>query len=304
MEPNLAFKNCYAILGVRPDVSWSELKIAYRRLSQKWHPDKVQYTHIDKAEAERHFKHIQLAYQVLEKYFNTYQSLPTVDDADSIKESAADNAPRSAESSHNTSHYQAHTTHTVPARGIFSYFVLFGVLVAMMGIIIWQSNDEEFVPQTTSEQLFKRQENYPSQNPGKQFADTLSRPPFTIGSTMGAVADAQGIPTQVKENIWYYGDSHVVFKDGVVAKWHQAESSPILNVLHQQAGSAHTGREFTQISQKIRKGSSKADVKAIQGEPMQDLIDVWVYGTSKIYFKDGQVTAWVNSTLYPLKVEQ
>ncbi|HEY4511969.1 MAG TPA: J domain-containing protein [Candidatus Paceibacterota bacterium] len=32
-------KNLYHLLGVNPDASIDEIKTAYRKLSQKWHPD-------------------------------------------------------------------------------------------------------------------------------------------------------------------------------------------------------------------------------------------------------------------------
>ncbi|MCJ8731176.1 hypothetical protein PDJAM_G00196360 [Pangasius djambal] len=52
----------YQILGVRKDASPDDIKKAYRKLALKWHPDK---NPDNKEEAERRFKEISEAYEVL-----------------------------------------------------------------------------------------------------------------------------------------------------------------------------------------------------------------------------------------------
>lgn len=54
-------KNYYHILGVSPGASASEIKVAYKRLALKWHPDKNPHN----AHAEERFKQVNDAYQVL-----------------------------------------------------------------------------------------------------------------------------------------------------------------------------------------------------------------------------------------------
>ncbi len=54
-------KNCYIVLGVSRTASLKEIKIAYRQLAKKFHPDKNQGSKI----AEEKFKEIQDAYTVL-----------------------------------------------------------------------------------------------------------------------------------------------------------------------------------------------------------------------------------------------
>jgi DnaJ-class molecular chaperone len=53
--------NHYDILGVSQTASEEELKIAYRRLAMKWHPDR----NTENTEAEEKFKDINLAYELL-----------------------------------------------------------------------------------------------------------------------------------------------------------------------------------------------------------------------------------------------
>lgn len=55
-------KDYYEILGVKKNATADEIKRAYRRLAHQHHPDKVSG---DKTEAEKRFKEINEAYQVL-----------------------------------------------------------------------------------------------------------------------------------------------------------------------------------------------------------------------------------------------
>ncbi len=54
-------KNYYILLGVKNTATFDELKVAYRNLAKKYHPDK----NPDNKKAEEHFKEIQQAYTVL-----------------------------------------------------------------------------------------------------------------------------------------------------------------------------------------------------------------------------------------------
>jgi len=53
-------KNYYQVLGVKKDASDSEIKNAYRKKALQWHPDRN-----DSPEAEKRFKEINEAYQIL-----------------------------------------------------------------------------------------------------------------------------------------------------------------------------------------------------------------------------------------------
>lgn len=60
MMPNSDKKDYYAVMGVKTDASAHDIKIAYRRLARKYHPD------LNKAaDAEKNFKELGEAYEVL-----------------------------------------------------------------------------------------------------------------------------------------------------------------------------------------------------------------------------------------------
>lgn len=60
----MTFKNYYITLGVKNTASLEEIKLAFRRLAKKYHPDK---NHENKS-AEESFKEVQEAYAVLSNY--------------------------------------------------------------------------------------------------------------------------------------------------------------------------------------------------------------------------------------------
>ncbi len=63
-EQEFSQKNAYSVLGVGRDASPEEIKRAFRRLANKYHPDKVGHMGDEFRElAERRFKEIQEAYQ-------------------------------------------------------------------------------------------------------------------------------------------------------------------------------------------------------------------------------------------------
>lgn len=55
----------YAILGIRRDASFSDIRSAYRKLAMKWHPDRSAKNPGVAGEAKRRFQQIQEAYSVL-----------------------------------------------------------------------------------------------------------------------------------------------------------------------------------------------------------------------------------------------
>jgi len=65
-EAQFSIRDPYDILGVSKQASASEIKNAYRKLANKYHPDKVDHLGDEfKSLAEKRFKEIQEAYQKL-----------------------------------------------------------------------------------------------------------------------------------------------------------------------------------------------------------------------------------------------
>ncbi len=119
---------------------------------------------------------------------------------------------------------------------------------------------------------------------------------FTLGSTKPQVYAAQGPPTLVTESTWHYGSSRVFFRGDFVTGWSVSSDRP----LHTGSGQPRsTGR----AQDTFKLGSSAAEVIAAEGPPTQLTDDVWRYGASEVYFKDGKVIGWKSTEEYPLKTE-
>ncbi|HRG38227.1 MAG TPA: DnaJ domain-containing protein [Bacteroidia bacterium] len=79
----MAFKNYYILLGIKNTASLEEIKVAFRNLAKKYHPDKNQHNE----HADHLFKEIQEAYETLSNtekrrkydlkfsYANNYQQI-------------------------------------------------------------------------------------------------------------------------------------------------------------------------------------------------------------------------------------
>ncbi|XWS42341.1 hypothetical protein CRYUN_Cryun16bG0006300 [Craigia yunnanensis] len=63
----------YSVLGISKDASFSDIRIAYRKLALKWHPDRYARNPGVAGEAKRRFQQIQEAYSVLSD--NTKRSM-------------------------------------------------------------------------------------------------------------------------------------------------------------------------------------------------------------------------------------
>lgn len=82
MMPNDNKKDYYTVMGVKPNASAHDIKIAYRRLARKYHPD------LNKApDAEKNFKELGEAYEVLKdpekrKQYDDMRSQPQAEHTD------------------------------------------------------------------------------------------------------------------------------------------------------------------------------------------------------------------------------
>ncbi len=119
-------------------------------------------------------------------------------------------------------------------------------------------------------------------------------PYFTVGSTKDEVRAVQGPPSSATENVFHYDMSKVHFKNDVVDSWDEAPLSPLKVRLLPAAG--------VRPEDYITVGSTRDQVLATQGTPTSFADDVFHYGASKIYFKDGVVRSWDVWPIAPLKV--
>lgn len=124
----------------------------------------------------------------------------------------------------------------------------------------------------------------------------VTSPSFTLGSTKAEVQAAQGYPSAVNRNSWVYGTSTVYFVGDRVVGWKGTLGFP-LKLRIEAANTERRGKDYFAV------GATAAEVAGIQGVPLEVRGDVWAYGPSEVYFRDGRVVGWKNSPQHHLNVQ-
>ena len=285
------FEEHYRVLGLAPGASWVELKAAYRAKISASHPDRIRGDAATKKRAEDQTKAINRAYEQLANYFRTHGTLPVFPQPvapelppEPMRFTDPPPAPPPAPTTAATSERLRHGgTGIVAAIGIAAVAYLFTRAPSGEPTV----HDVSSSPTTPSVADDTPQNREPA-------ADERL---FTRGSTIDEVHSAQGAPTKADKDIWYYGTSKVYFANGVVVHWEQSPDQP-LNVRRESPLVSNTAPEV------FGPGSSKADVRRIQGHPIREHDKVWEYGVSRIYFEHDKVVSWYESPLDPLKVKR
>jgi hypothetical protein len=296
----------YLILGIQPGATWEELRWAYKKQINAWHPDRFQQDKSQKHLAEEKTKNITQAYNELAEYHKRYGALPLqvemrpAPDAndlapqsthgfDTVAESQ-DTAPSATNATTVKPQGRQHHKRTPRSATVIA---LAGAIYLSWQLLPWELFDgpPEKVPQETTDIQQVQEENINSHQPA-----TTNDKYFSVGSQLGEVYAIHGVPTKTEKDIWYYGNSKVYFSNGRVTRWEETTDHPLqtrVTVLGDLSGTAF-----------FSKGSSKEDVLAVQGTPDRKAGNVWEYGPSRVYFDNNRVKGWHESPLNPLKVHR
>jgi hypothetical protein len=290
----------YRTLGIQPGASWKQLRQAYKKMVNAWHPDRFQQDVRQKKLAEEKTKEITQAYKELAEYHKKFGVLPLPPEEEAASTGKNNASPATAAQS--PAPDQAPEPATVapaaeiPKHGLSKQRARMMAAVALLGSIyfIWQ-----FSP-------WERQDNAPangeyadpSSNHGHETAPGDATPAeetrFTVGSSLGEVYAIQGVPTKTEKDVWFYGNSKVYFARGKVLRWDEKTDSPLrVDIV---SGFDKTSARF------FGRGSTKDDVLAAQGRPDRDAGSVWDYGLSRVYFENDRVTGWHEAQYNPLRV--
>jgi curved DNA-binding protein CbpA len=292
----------YRILGIQPGTSWKQLRQAYKKMVNAWHPDRFQQDARQKKLAEEKTKEITQSYKELAEYYKKFgvlplpveeEASPATDErtahaapAESPAPEVENPEPAPTESAAGVSSPWASKRRT---RVIISLALLGSAyLVSQVAPREHQDNaplNEQYADQTV--------------NTGRDDEGTDAAPAeqhFTIGSSLGEVYAIQGVPTRTEQDIWYYGDSKVYFAEGKVLRWDESQGNPLRVSIVPRTEETNTSF--------FGHGSTKEEVLAAQGIPDRDAGSVWDYGLSRVYFEKDRVTHWYESQLDPLRVRR
>lgn len=293
MPSDSDYRNHYQSLEVQPGCTWKELKGAYRRAVKTWHPDRF-IDENEKAGAEEKLKAINIAFDRLSDYFKTRGVLP-LSSRPSEKRTTASSSPVSDRYTDTNGHTGWADIPTAQKRQLFTFPRMMALLiVGGLSYTIWAMLSDDEVTDTPGSYSTPTVRAGNGATGNSHPADSKPKKYFTVGSTLGEVYDAQGKPDRTEEGIWHYGESKVFFTDGKVVKWNES-ASRLLNTTMSVSvvGTKIEFRTFTY-------GSSKDEVLSAMGMPTIISKEEWLYGVSRVNFKDGKVIGWYSSPLDPL----
>ncbi|MFK5951360.1 MAG: J domain-containing protein [Methylococcales bacterium] len=242
MKKTYSYEECYKILGLTSDCTWNDVRSSYKKLIQKWHPDRFDDKSDEQIAADEKIKNINIAHHHLSSYFRKNKSLPTI-------------TPNRNKLKKHHQHNKLNTKFNRPNRPIKTkqHFkeeyksgkkpvIKTSIAIIVFFIIYYLQSTEQLpaypevnlkeVPTPTiksdkqldnTNALYKSNTNDENFKESKILADVF----FTVGSSMGEVIVAQGAPTTTNDNIWFYGQSEVHFKDGKVARWVRSVETPL-----------------------------------------------------------------------------
>lgn len=295
----------YLILGIHPGASWKQLRLAYKKMVNAWHPDRFQQDVRLKKLAEEKTKEITQAYKELAEYHKKFgvlplppEELPAEKETAPARNNSADSATAAQASPSRKAPEPAAVAPAaeIPKTRLSRQRARMLAAVALLGSVY-------FIWQFTS---WERHENAPANGeyggpssnhqyeaePGEAAPAEEKR--FTVGSSLGEVYAIQGVPTKTEKDVWFYGNSKVYFAGGKVLRWDEKTDSPLRVDI--ASGFEKAGTRF------FGRGSTKEDVLAAQGRPDRDAGSVWDYGLSRVYFENGRVTGWHEAQYNPLRV--
>jgi len=293
------YSDCYLTLGVTPDTDWKTLRASYRRLISQWHPDRYSADSAQRGIAEERSKQITLAYQALEKYRRDHGVLPPTTPAPTIAQESA----RTADPMQERAGFwtrgdtrgtgpatREHATRGPPRQSRVAIALGFSVLIAALYLVYhyWDEGSHR-------EDQLRVKASDPSVAKPPPTLSEIARDSrgFSAGSTLGEVYAIQGVPTQTEGDTWYYGKSRIHFAQGKVVSWKEHPEDP-LRLTRDPSARPH-GNYFDV-------GSTKEDVRAIQGTPVRETDTMWDYAPSQVYFSGNRVIRWEESPVQPLRV--
>jgi hypothetical protein len=303
----------YRTLGLEPGCDWNDIRAVYRRLAQKWHPDRFPEGSAEADEARRKIVQINHAYQGLSDYRRRHGSLPRFPKATPANPSRASQASSWATqpSSVFDDGWKGLRRGPDSGRGTRARWRRRLIWLVGLSLVVLFGYNELFPPPSPDATRYGIVDNADNRGPepgsvssprapGVGTADASSY--FTIGSTRQDVLRIQGTPSRITDGTWHYGRSKVFFENGRVSGWKESPGDRLSVNLPQEQAPARPDATTRNIHFSI--GSTKAEVLAAQGEPIIKTDTLWDYGVSKVYFRKGRVTGWYNSPIDPLHARE
>jgi hypothetical protein len=271
-------ERCAALrsLGLGPNATEAEIKDAYRTLAKVWHPDRFQADPGLKAKAEEKLKEINAA----------YRSITTT-----LTEASAAKFPNAPASNATPSPPQPSAGDFVPSRARrqpHRMRLAISVAILLVGgawLILRYGRPE--ASQSITSMVTEDSAAQPVANPVKHEArtQTTESGPGAANLNQTATKNTQ-LPDETPN------DSATLIQPAK-AKTRTHSPAPASSLVVYPPDNPRVPY-FTV-------GSTKDDVIRVQGIPSRVTNDLFAYGLSEVYFKDGRVQSWRMDPSSPLK---
>ena len=299
----------YHHLEIATDCTWPEVRRAYKRLVKKWHPDHFHNDARAQSLANEKIKEINCAFGLLSVHYRTYGVLPSIvktlessvahadPDYTPTTKGAQNKSTAATQGNAQAVHYD--TPNAAKQKNRYGIFVrlVFIFAVVSLGYASWQAPPESKDHAPAPGVALLNTATDKTANASTQAVQGVNY--FTYGSTVGEVYAIQGTPSKTMDNVWQYGKSNVYFTSGKVTRWEDDPSSPLRATEDSKLAMSTRASANT-----FSVGSTKAEVRAIQGNPLMEWSGVWEYGLSKVYFDGDRVRSWYDSPLNPLMIRK
>lgn len=268
-DPSRQYEHDLRTLNAPAACDWQTLRSQYRRLVQSAHPDRISDPDA-RRRAEEAIKQINQAFGRLSDYYKRHGELPRLAAQPSPPKPSSNRAPVS-----------------FPWRRVTLAVLAMGA--GMYGAhALW-------APTGASHVATDAKNEAPIAAPTDPLAVGASTAAtahgIRLGSTPSEVFAVQGAPTHTNGDVWHYGESRIHFAHNAVVRIEPHPRNPL-----QLAASTSA------LSTGFNVGSTKAEVRALQGRPLVETATIWDYGNSRVYFRDERVTGWHDSPYNPLKL--
>jgi len=236
------YEEHYKTLDLPEDCSWDELRKSYKRQIQLNHPDRLTDDSPDKEEAQERIKSLNLAYQDLSKYYKAHDSLPRFDTFEATElTSHEEHEEREAFTFDPIE--PSIPAPTKPHKNNRKIILSLILITTIATYLLLDKDDFEATYEENQDKYKSAQDTSLLEiKPSKDSVTTSNSPTnkqnnpalpnrkkkyFTVGSSVGKVMDAQGIPDKNTDSVWYYGKSTITFENGKVASWYRHKDTPL-----------------------------------------------------------------------------
>lgn len=215
-----SYTDCYKELLIDYPCPPEDLKKYYRKQIQQWHPDKFPGGSDEHTQAEEKIKRLNQSFKILSDYVKRNGELPLPESARRTRAHAATNNRRYRETK------QAVTDNAFSARKLMLGFFSLTIIIGFIIILIWENTyklpHKPILLKPSSDTTFNSKNQFNNIVADEKIASAPPPPDlFSKGDSVADVLAIQGKPDKIDTNIWYYGNSVIVFDKGKVIHWEE-----------------------------------------------------------------------------------